>query len=141
MMIEKLKDNQVHSLDNNDNGIINPYTGFPYIISDEMIAFLTPYITEYRDYPDAKIVVEFAEKFRIDINHAKEIERNYVIYNRNRIYDYINSCMKDNEPYENIIAHITEIFGMTTDNAERYVRRARMDSVEVLIGSGDNERK
>jgi len=115
-------------------GIINPFIGTKFYLTQEMVDFFNGHILVYRDYPDAKIVKEFGEKFGIASDMAKEIEYEYVVVNRARIYKRIQNLIKDGIAETEIICSLKVDFGIDTVNAERYVYRCGMDGMDSKRG-------
>lgn len=102
-----------------ENGIVNPYIGTKLCLTQEMIDFFNGYLLEYKDYPDAKIAREFADKFEFTKDGAKEIEHAYVVVNRKRIFKRIKNLHKRRKKTEAIIEQIQIDFGLNEVNAEK----------------------
>lgn len=117
-----------------ETGIVNPYIGTKLCLTQEMIDFFNGYLLEYKDYPDAKIAREFADKFEFTKDGAKEIEHAYVVVNRERIYKRIRNLHKRRKTTEAIIEQIQRDFGLNEVNAEKYVRRCMMDGLDSVGG-------
>lgn len=117
-----------------ETGIVNPYIGTKLCLSQEMIDFFNGYLLEYKDYPDAKIAQEFADKFEYTKDGAKEIEHAYVVVNRSRIYKRIKNLHKRGKTSEEIVEQIQIDFGLNEENAEKYVRRCMWDELDNLGG-------
>lgn len=121
-----------------ETGIINPYHNTKFCLTEEMIEFLNQYVLIYRDYPDVKIAKEFSKKFGIVMESAIGIERDYVINNRNRIYNRISKYEKMGKSQAEAAKLISKDFGMDIENAKRYVFRAYADKIDafgLLVGN------
>lgn len=117
-----------------ETGIVNPYIGTKLCLTQEMIDFFNGYLLEYKDYPDAKIAREFADKFEFTKDGAKEIEHAYVVVNRERIFKRIKNLHKRGNTTEAIVKQIQTDFGLNEVNAEKYVRRCMMDGLDNVGG-------
>ena len=117
-----------------ETGIVNPYIGTKLCLSQEMIDFFNGYLLEYKDYPDAKIAKEFAEKFEFTKDGAKKIEHAYVVVNRSRIYKRIKNLLKRGKTAEEVVEQIQIDFGLSEENAEKYVRRCMRDELDNVGG-------
>ncbi len=121
-----------------ETGIIIPYINTKFCLTDEMLEFLKQYLLVYRDYPDDQIAKEFSEKFGILMESAIEIERDYVVFNRRRIYNRISQYEKMGKSQAEAAELISVDFGVDIDNAKKYVFRSYVDSIDafgVFIGN------
>lgn len=124
-----------------ETGIINPFVNTKFVFTQEMLNFFNGFLLVYRDYPDAKITGEFAEKFEIDITAAKDIEHAYVVVNRARILKRIEKLFMLGKSMEEIVKCLAVDFGLDEINAEKYVRRCSMDRIDYMAGTFVNEKK
>lgn len=115
-----------------ETGIVNPFTATDFCLTDDMRDFLDGFLLVYRDYPDAEIVREFAERFGVDVMLAEEIEHAYVVTNRTRIYQRVGVLRNAGKTREEMTQQLCCDFGLDKGNAERYVRRAIMDGLDNI---------
>lgn len=113
-----------------ETGLIDPFFGTNINLTTEMRDFFNSYILYFHDYPDSCIAREFAEKFGISYEIAKQIEYDYVVVNRARIYKYIENRLIMDLPSEEIIELLGTDFGIDHNNADSYVHRCGMDRME-----------
>lgn len=99
-----------------------------------MMEFLNQYLLMYRDYPDIKIANEFARRFDFDEQEARNIERNYVVFNRQRVYKRIERLFAKGFSSEDVKKQIVGDFGLDIENAEKYVCRYKMDNLDEMSG-------
>lgn len=119
-------------------GIINPYQNTKLCLTEEMLKFLNQYLLQYRDYPDEQIAEEFSERFGIVLESAIGIERDYVVFNRRRIYNRISQYEEMGKSQAEAAELISADFGIDLDNAKKYVFRGYADSIDafgVFIGN------
>lgn len=103
------------------------------MITHEMEAFMKQYLLQYKDIADARITKMLQEKFQIAKEKAREIEKNYVIYNRNRIYNFIERKLNKHENKETIIEQLREIWGIDRINAKKYILRCELDQLDEIM--------
>lgn len=136
--VEEVRKSVMTTKDIPEVGIINPFVNTQFYWTDDMISFLNEYLLIYRDYPDSKIIEEFSSAFNISLQYAAGIERNYVVVNRNRIYERISKYEEIGKSQEEAAELISVDFGLDLKNAKRYVFRGYADSIDafgVFVGN------
>ncbi len=115
-----------------ETGIVDPFTATDFCLIDDMRDFLDGFLLVYRDYPDAEIVREFAERFGVDVMLAEEIEHAYVVINRTRIYQRVGVLHNAGKTREEMTQRLCCDFGLDENNAAKYVRRTMMDGLDNI---------
>lgn len=136
--VEEVRKSVMTTEDVPEVGIINPFVNTQFYWTDDMISFLNKYLLIYRDYPDSKIIEEFSSAFNISLQYAAGIERNYVVVNRNRIYERISKYEEIGKSQEEAAELISVDFGLDLENARKYVFRRYADGLDrfgVLVGN------
>ena len=117
-----------------ETGIVNQFINTQFVLTEEMVEFLDGFILAYKDYPDSKIVEEFAVKYGMDYSSAKKIEHAYVVVNRALIYKRIKKLLKAEKERDTIIKQICSDFGLDTTNATKYLVRYHLDCLDEMSG-------
>ena len=115
-------------------GLVNPFTNTKFVLTKDMLEFFNGYLLEYKDLSDIKIAKEFSKKFDILLSAAYGIERDYVAFNRNRIYLKINNYLKAGLSKDETVEFIMTDFGLNRENAKKYVQRSTMDGLDNFAG-------
>lgn len=115
------------------NGFLVQEKKYEKMITPEMEVFMQQYLLQYKDVADARITKELQEEFQISKEKAREIEMNYVIYNRNRIYNFIERKLNKHENKETIIEQLREIWGIDRINAKKYIVRYELEQLDEII--------
>lgn len=120
--------------------IINPYRNTKLCLTEEMLEFLNKHLLQYRDYPDGLIAKAFSDRFGLVLESAIRIERDYVVFNRRRIYNRISQYEKMGKTQEGAAELVSKDFGIDMENARRYVFRGYADSIDefgLFVGNQD----